>query len=152
MTSTRLLRPVVFGFHVKELKGSSPCLGQRPQHVTVGCRAAGAENEETKSKRRDSKWQRVAAEPLPPEAAGEESAVSNAVPDQLQRHGRILDVAVGKQQQVPQAARRRQQVESLQGAPQLGAAPSWAQTLTGGEAENRQSDFILSSSDTMNAA
>lgn len=75
--------------------------------------------------------------PLRPEAAGEESAVSHAVPDQPQGHGRVLDVAVGKQQQVPQAARRRQQVEGLQGAPQLCAAPSWMQTLSGGEAENR---------------
>lgn len=92
---------------------------------------------ETKSTRRDSKARHtkrggVTAEPCPPEAAGEESAVPDVVPDQPQGHGCVLDVAVGEQQQVPHPARRRQQAEGLQGAPQLRAAPSWTQTLTGG--------------------
>lgn len=56
----------------------------------------------------------------------------SVVPDQLQGERGVLDVAVGKQQQVPRAARRRQQAESPQGLPQLGAAPLWEKTLRGG--------------------
>lgn len=39
-----------------------------------------------------------------PEAAAEEAAVLSVVPDQLQGERGVLDVAVGKQQQVPHAA------------------------------------------------
>lgn len=132
-----------------------------------------AKNEETKSTRRDSKARLakrpgVTAESSPPEAAGEESAVPDVVPEQPQGHGRVLDVAVGEQQQVPHAARRRQQAEVLQGAPQLRAAPSWTQTLAGGRRRNGQASrptliyssfcqamkriFIPRFTETMNAA
>lgn len=100
-------------------------------------------------KARPTKRPGVTVEPCPPEAAGEESAVPDVVPDQPQGHGRVLDVAVGEQQQVPHPARRRQQAEGLQGAPQLRAAPSWTQTLTGGREEEKrrivttQTDFFL---------
>lgn len=67
-----------------------------------------------------------------PEAAAEEAAVLSVVPEQLQGERGVLDVAVGDQQQVPHAARRRQQAESPQGPPQLGAAPFWEKTLRGG--------------------
>lgn len=56
----------------------------------------------------------------------------SVVPDQLQGERGVLDVAVGEQQQVPHAARRRQQAESPQGPPQLGAAPLWDKTLRDG--------------------
>lgn len=67
-----------------------------------------------------------------PEATAEEATVLSVVPDQLQGERGVLDVAVGKQQQVPHAARRRQQAESPQGPPQLCAAPFWEKTLRGG--------------------
>lgn len=64
----------------------------------------------------------------------------HAVPEQPQGQLGVLDVAVGQQQQIPEAAGGRQQAEGSQGPPQLGAAPYWSQALrrggrrvTGGE-------------------
>lgn len=63
----------------------------------------------------------------PPEAAGEEAAVGGAVSEQLQRELGVLNVTIRQQQQVPDAARRRQQAERSQRTPQLSAAPDkWA--------------------------
>lgn len=70
--------------------------------------------------------------PLRPEAAAEQAAALSVVPEQLQGELRVLDVAVRQQQQVPDAAGRRQQAESSQGPPQLSAAPYWRETLVGG--------------------
>lgn len=62
----------------------------------------------------------------------------HAVPEQLQGQLGVLDVAVGQQQQVPEAAGGRQQAEGPQGPPQLGAAPYWSQALSrGGDAFRR---------------
>lgn len=125
----------MFGLDVKELICSASCLGQGPQHVAIGCRAARAKNQEAKSTSHEPIALTSDSGASSPDAAGEESTVPDVVPDQLQGRRRILDVSVGEQQQVPQAAGRRQQAEGLQGAPQLCAAPLWKQTLPGGEAE-----------------
>lgn len=53
----------------------------------------------------------------------------HAVPEQLQGQLGVLHVAVGQQQQVPEAAGGRQQAEGPQGPPQLGAAPYWSEAL-----------------------
>lgn len=68
-------------------------------------------------------------DPCRPEAAGEEASVLHAGPEQLQGQLGVLDVAVGQQQQVPEAAGGRQQAEVPQGPPQLGAAPYWSKAL-----------------------
>lgn len=72
-------------------------------------------------------------DPITPEAAGEQAAVLSVVSEQLQGELRALDVAVRQQHQVPDAAGRRQQAESPQGPPQLGAAPYWGETLIEGK-------------------
>lgn len=58
-----------------------------------------------------------------PEATGEEATVLSIVSEQLQGELGVLDVAVRQQQQVPDAARWRQQAERSQGTPQLSASP-----------------------------
>lgn len=81
-----------------------------------------------------------------PEAAGEEAAVLGVVSEQPQGELGVLDVSVRQQQQVPEAARRRQQAESSQGPPQLGAAPYWRGALTGRrEAELNLSRYSVTS-------
>lgn len=67
-----------------------------------------------------------------PEAAGKEAAVLHGPPEQLQGQIGVLDVAVGQQQQVPEAAGGRQQAEGPEGPPQLSAAPYWSQALRRG--------------------
>lgn len=128
-----LFSPGVFGFGVKELIGSAPRLGQGPQHVTVGCRTDGTRTNDQTSARTAVL---VGGNPCRPEAAGEEAGVRRAGPEQLQGQLRVLDVTVGQQQQVPDAAGGRQQAEGPQGPPQLSAAPYWSEALgRGGEGQ-----------------
>lgn len=121
----------MFRFSVEEFEGSAPGLGQRPQHVAIGCRTERTNtkgSQEPGERRRDE----VRKDPCRPEAAGEEAAVLHAVPEQLQGQLRVLDVTVRQQQQVSDAPGRRQQAEGPQGPPQLGAAPYWSEALVGG--------------------
>lgn len=56
----------------------------------------------------------------------------HAGPEQLQGQLGVLDVTVGQQQQIPEAAGGRQQAEGPQGPPQLSAAPYWSEALRRG--------------------
>lgn len=56
----------------------------------------------------------------------------HTAPEQLQGQLGVLDVTVGQQQQIPDAAGGRQQAEGPQGPPQLSAAPYWSEALRRG--------------------
>lgn len=53
----------------------------------------------------------------------------NIFPEQPQGDLCVLDVAIRQEQQVPNAAGRRQQAEGSQRPPQLSAAPHWREAL-----------------------
>lgn len=63
----------------------------------------------------------------------------SVVSEQPQGELGVLDVTVRQQQQVPGAARRRQEAEGPQGPPQLSAASYWRGVLRGGREETDES-------------
>lgn len=127
-----LFSPGVFPFCVKEFKSSAPRLGQGPQHVTIGSRADGTESNDHGCTENMIRHREVQKGSRRPESTGEEATVLHAAPEQLQGQLRVLDVTVGQQQQIPEAAGGRQQAEGPQGPPQLGAASYRSETLRRG--------------------